>query len=71
MKKETIEKWIENAPAHESVIYYTGHLIEARNDINLTKKTDLFMLAAEEGKIELYQKKSKQALKKIVLFMTI
>ena len=64
MKKETIEKWIENAPAHESVIYYTGHLIEARNDRTLTKKTDLFMLAAEEGKIELYQKKIKAGTEK-------
>ena len=41
-----------------------GHLIEARNDINLTKKTDLFMLAAEEGKIELYQKKIKAGTEK-------
>ncbi len=59
MKKETIEKWIENAKTHEAVIYHTGHLIEERADLTLTKKTDLFLLAAQEGKIELYQQKLK------------
>ena len=59
MKKETIQEWIRNAKTHEAIVYHTGHLIEERKDMNLTIKTDAFLLAAQEGKIELYQKKIK------------
>ena len=59
MKKETIQEWIRNAETHEAIVYHTGHLIEERKDMNLTRKTDAFLLAAQEGKIELYQKKIK------------
>jgi|TARA_B110000908_G_C10157606_1_gene404398 hypothetical protein len=59
MKKETIQEWIRNAETHEAIVYHTGHLIEERKDMNLTIKTDAFLLAAQEGKIELYQKKIK------------
>ena len=59
MKKEIIQEWIRNAETHEAIVYHTGHLIEERKDMNLTIKTDAFLLAAQEGKIELYQKKIK------------
>ena len=59
MKKETIQEWIRNAKTHEAIVYHTGHLIEERKDMDLTIKTDAFLLAAQEGKIELYQKKIK------------
>jgi hypothetical protein len=59
MKKETIQEWIRNAETHEAIVYHTGHLIEERKDMDLTIKTDAFLLAAQEGKIELYQKKIK------------
>ena len=59
MKKETIQEWIRNAKTHEAIVYHTGHLIEERADKDLTRKTDAFLLAAQEGKIELYQKKIK------------
>jgi len=59
MKKETIQEWIRNAETHEAIVYHTGHLIEERKDMDLVRKTDAFLLAAQEGKIELYQKKIK------------
>jgi len=59
MEKETIQEWIRNAKTHEAIVYHTGHLIEERNDKDLVKKADAFLSAAQEGKIELYQKKIK------------
>ena len=59
MKKETIQEWIRNAKTHEAIVYHTGHVIEERNDRDLVKKADAFLSAAQEGKIELYQKKIK------------
>ena len=59
MKKETIQGWIRNAETHEAIVYHTGHLIEERKDMDLVRKADAFLLAAQEGKIELYQKKIK------------
>ena len=59
MKKETIQEWIKNAKTHEAVVYHTGHLIEERDCMDLVRKADAFLLAAQEGKIELYQKKIK------------
>ena len=64
MKKETIQEWIRNAKTHEAIVYHTGHLIEERADKDLTRKTDAFLLAAQEGKIELYQKKIKKGSEK-------
>ena len=65
MRQETIQEWIKNAKTHEAVVYHTGHLIEERKDMNLTIKTDAFLLAAQEGKIELYQKKIKAGSEKV------
>ena len=59
MKKETIQEWIRNAETHEAIVYHTGHLIEERKDMDLVRKADAFLLAAQEEKIELYQKKIK------------
>ena len=53
MKKETIQEWIRNAETHEAIVYHTGHLIEERKDMDLVRKADAFLLAAQEGKIEL------------------
>mgnify|MGYP003677433986 FL=1 len=60
MKKETIEKWIENAAPHESIVYYTGHLVEERDKIEIRHMGEAFWLAAQENKIELFQKKIKK-----------
>ena len=62
MKKQDIQKWIDNAEPNESVIYFTGHLVEDREwdlgrkeEINETAKA--FIKAAEQKKIDLFQKK--------------
>ena len=62
MNKYDIEKLINNAKPNESVIYFTGHLVEDREwdlgrkkEINETAKA--FIKAAEQKKIDLFQKK--------------
>jgi len=50
MKKETIQEWIRNAETHEAIVYHTGHLIEERKDMDLVRKADAFLLAAQERK---------------------
>ena len=65
MKKQDIQKWIDNAEPNESVIYFTGHLVEDREwdlgrkkEINETAKA--FIKAAEQKKIDLFQNKIKE-----------
>ena len=65
MNKQVIQKWIKNAKPNESVIYFTGHMVEDREwdlgrkeEINETAKA--FIKAAEQKKIDLFQKKIKE-----------
>ena len=62
MNKYDIEKWINKAKLNESITYFTGHLGEDR-ELDLDHKKEikeiqkLFLLAAEQKKIDLFQKK--------------
>ena len=51
MNKQVIQKWIKNAKPNESIIYYTGHMVEDR-EWALTNK--------EQGEIDLFQNKIKE-----------
>ena len=57
MNIETIQKWITNAKPNESIIYYTGHLAEERDKIEIRKMANAFMEAAQQKKIDLFQNK--------------
>ena len=65
MKEQDIQKWIDNAEPNESVIYFTGHLVEDR-EWDLGRKKEInemasaFMLAAQQGEIDLFQNKIKE-----------
>ena len=65
MKVEEIKKWIKNAKPNESVIYFTGHMVEDR-EWDLGRKKEInemasaFMLAAQQGEIDLFQNKIKE-----------
>ena len=65
MNIQEIQKWIKNAKPNESIIYYTGHMVEDREwdlgrkkEINETAKA--FIKAAEQKKIDLFQNKIKE-----------
>ena len=60
MNIEKIQKWITNAKPNESIIYYTGHLAEERDKIEIRKMANAFMEAAQQKKIDLFQKKIKE-----------
>ena len=60
MKKQDIQKWIDNAEPNESVIYYTGHMVEERDKIEVREMANTFMLAAQQRKIDLFQNKIKE-----------
>ena len=60
MNIETIQKWITNAKPNESIIYYTGHLAEERDKIEIRKMADTFWIAAQQKKIDLFQNKIKE-----------
>lgn len=60
MNIETIQKWITNAKPNESIIYYTGHLAEERDKIEIRKMANAFMEAAQHKKIDLFQNKIKE-----------
>ena len=60
MNIEEIQKWITNAKLNESIIYYTGHLAEERDKIEIRKMANAFMEAAQQKKIDLFQKKIKE-----------
>ncbi len=60
MNIEEIKKWITKANPNESIIYYTGHLAEERDKIEIRKMADAFMAAAQQNKIDLFQKKIKE-----------
>ena len=57
MNIEEIKKWIAKANPNESIIYYTGHLAEERDKIEIRKMADAFMAAAQQNKIDLFQNK--------------
>ena len=57
MNIQEIQKWITNAKLNESIIYYTGHLAEERDKIEIRKMADAFMAAAQQNKIDLFQNK--------------
>ena len=57
MNIQEIQKWITNAKLTESIIYYTGHLAEERDKIEIRKMADAFMAAAQQNKIDLFQNK--------------
>ena len=60
MNIEEIQKWITNAKPNESIIYYTGHLAEERDKIEIRKMANTFMEAAQHKKIDLFQNKIKE-----------
>ena len=60
MKKQDIQKWIDNAEPNESVIYYTGHMVEERDKIEVREMANTFMSVAHQGKIDLFQNKIKE-----------
>ena len=65
MNKQLIQKWIKNAKPNESIIYYTGHMVEDRewaltNKEEIKQTADAFMLAAQQGEIDLFQNKIKE-----------
>jgi hypothetical protein len=60
MNIEEIKKWITKANPNESIIYYTGHLAEELNKIEIRKMANAFMEAAQQKKIDLFQKKIKE-----------
>ena len=60
MNKQVIQKWIENAKPNESIIYYTGHMVEERDKVEIREMANAFMLAAQQGKIDLFQNKIKE-----------
>jgi len=60
MNIEEIKKWITKANPNESIIYYTGHLAEERDKLEIRKMADAFWIAAQQKKIDLFQKKIKE-----------
>jgi len=65
VNKQVIQKWIKNAKPNESVIYYTGHMVEDRewaltNKEEIKQMANAFMLAAQQGEIDLFQNKIKE-----------
>ncbi len=59
MNKQKIQKWVENAKPNESIIYHTGHIAEERDSLEIKEKSNAFMLAAQQKKIDLFQNKVK------------
>ena len=57
MNIQEIHTWITNAKMNESIIYYTGHLAEKRDEIEIRKMANAFMEAAQQKKIDLFQNK--------------
>ena len=60
MKKQDIQKWIDNAKPNESIIYYTGHLAEELDKIEIKNMANTFWIAAQQKKIDLFQNKIKE-----------
>ena len=60
MNIQEIQKWITDAKPNESIIYYTGHLAEERDKIEIRKMANAFMEAAQHKKIDLFQNKIKE-----------
>jgi len=60
MNTQDIQKWIDNAKPNESVIYYTGHIAEERDKIEIREMANTFMEAAQKKKIDLFQNKIKE-----------
>jgi len=60
MNKQDIQKWISNAKPNESVIYYTGHMVEERDKVEVREIANTFMQAAQQKKIDLFQNKIKK-----------
>tara|TARA_R110000764_G_scaffold155806_1_gene243562 strand:+ start:340 stop:603 length:264 start_codon:yes stop_codon:yes gene_type:complete len=60
VNKQVIQKWIKNAKPNESIIYYTGHMVEERDKAEIREMANAFMLAAQQGEIDLFQNKIKE-----------
>jgi len=60
MRKQEIQKWVENAKPNESILYHTGHMAEERSSLEVREKANAFMLAAQQRKIDLFQNKVKE-----------
>ena len=60
MNIQEIQKWITNAKLNESIIYYTGHLAEERDKIEIRKMANIVLIAAQQKKIDLFQNKIKE-----------
>ena len=60
MTKQEAHTWINSAEPNKSIIYYTGHLAENRDKVEIRELANTFRIAAQENKIELFQKKIKK-----------
>jgi hypothetical protein len=60
MNKQKIQEWIDNAELKDSIIYYTGHLVEDINRVEIREGANIFRQAAERGIIDLFQNKIKE-----------
>ena len=60
MNIQEIQKWITDAKPNESIIYYTGHMVEERDKVEIREMANAFMLAAQQRKIDLFQNKIKE-----------
>ena len=65
MNKQKIQEWIDNAELKDSIIYYTGHMVEDRewaltNKEEIKQTANTFMRAAQQGEIDLFQNKIKE-----------
>ena len=60
MTKQEAHKWINNAEPNKSIIYYTGHLAEDRDKVEVREMADTFRTAAQQKKIDLFQNKIKK-----------
>jgi|TARA_R110000787_G_scaffold185509_1_gene297192 hypothetical protein len=67
MNKQEAHTWINKAKPNNSIIYYTGHLAEDRehimdisNNEKVKEMADIFRIAAQQKKIDLFQNKIKK-----------
>jgi len=60
MKKQDIQKWIDNAKPNESIIYYTGHIAEERDKIEVREMANTFMEAAQQKKLHYLRKQNQR-----------
>jgi len=60
MTKQEAHTWINSAEPNKSIIYYTGHLAENRDKVEVREVANTFRIAAQQNKIDLFQNKIKK-----------